>query len=123
MTLDRSMGDIFVEQGFVTREEMLNILGAREDTTEPVGDLLVRLKKITEKQKLQCVGLQLGVSFVDLAKAEIPPSVGRGIPHAAAIRLMAIPLEITDDAAIVAMVDPLDLAALDELALLLGRDV
>ena len=53
MNIDKPLSEIFVEEGFVTREELNDILAKREDTTEPLGDLLIRLKRITEKQKLQ----------------------------------------------------------------------
>ncbi len=116
MNLDRPIGDIFVEEGYLTREELTQILATRQDTTERLGDLLVRLKKISEKQKLKCEGLQMGVPFVDLARIEIDPTVARSVPHAVAVRLLAVPIEMTDLAASVAMVDPLDLAAIDELS-------
>lgn len=123
MNLDRSIGEIFVEEGYVTREELRHILATREDTTEPLGDLLVRLHKVTEKQKLKCVGLQMGVPFIDLTRSEIDRTASTLIPHAAAIRLLAIPIERTECAASVAMVNPLDLSALDELAAMTGLDI
>ncbi|HEY3779776.1 MAG TPA: GspE/PulE family protein [Fimbriimonadaceae bacterium] len=123
MNLDRSIGEIFVEEGYVTREELLGILGQRENTLEPIGDLLVRLAKISEKQKLKCVGLQMGVPFVDLARIEIEPTSSRIIPHAVAVRLLSIPIERTEVAASVAMVNPLDLSAIDELSALTGLEI
>ena len=123
MNLDRSLGDIFVEEGYVSREELNTILSSREDTTEPLGDLLVRMRKITLKQKLKCVGLQMGVPFVDLARMEIDTDASRIIPHSVAMRLLAVPVEKTEVAASVAMVNPLDLAALDELSATTGLDV
>jgi type IV pilus assembly protein PilB len=123
MNLDRSLAEIFVEEGYLTREELMHILATREDTLEPLGDLLVRLRKITEKQKLKCVGLQMGVPFVDLARIELDETASQTIPHAVAIRLLAIPVERTECAASVAMVNPLDLAAIDELSSLTGLDI
>jgi type IV pilus assembly protein PilB len=123
MNLDKPIGDIFVEEGLLSREEMEAILGSRTDTTEHVGDLLVRLGKITVKQKLKCLGMQMGVPFIDLARVELDADVARLIPHSVAIRLLAVPVEKTDVAATVAMVNPLDLAAVDELFALTGLDI
>lgn len=123
MNLDRSLADIFVEEGLVTRERLNQILSTRENTTESVGELLVRRNIVTEKQKLMCVGLQLGVPFVDLTRTEIDPDASRMIPHATAIRLLAIPIERTDVASNVAMVNPLDLSALDEITAITGLEV
>ena len=123
MNIDKPLSEIFVEEGFVTREELNDILAKREDTTEPLGDLLIRLKRITEKQKLQCMGLQMGVPFVDLAVVEPDQIASTLIPHSVAVRLLVIPVEVTDVSASVAMVDPLNLSALDELTNLTGRDI
>src|SRR4051812_43958431 len=123
MNLDRSIGEIFLEEGYVTREELLQILSDRHDTLEPLGDLLVRQGKISEKQKLKCVGLQMGVPFVDLARIEIDAEAARIIPHSVGVRLLAIPIERTEVAASVAMVNPLDLSAIDELNTLTGLDI
>lgn len=123
MNLDKSLGEIFVDEGYLTHEELQQILSNREDTLEPLGDLLVRLRRITEKQKLKCVGLQMGVPFIDLARMELDQESAKLIPHAVAMRLLAIPIDQTDTAASVAMVNPLDLSALDELAGATGRDI
>ncbi len=123
MNIDKPLSEIFVEEGFVTREELNEILARREDTTEPLGDLLIRLKRITEKQKLKCMGLQMGVPFIDLAVLEPDQFSSTIIPHSVAVRLLVIPVEVTEVSASVAMVDPLNLSALDELTNLTGRDI
>lgn len=123
MNIDRPLSDIFVEEGLISRSDLMEILAKREDTRESVGDLLVRLKKITEKQNLAAVGLQMGVPFIDLAKTELDFDQAKIIPHSVAVRLLAVPIEVTDVSATVAMVDPLDLTALDELSNLTARDI
>lgn len=123
MNLDKSLADIFVDEGYVTHDELQQILANRQDTLEPLGDLLVRLKRITEKQKLKCTGLQMGVPFVDLARMELDPEASKTIPHSMAVRLLAIPIERSEIAASIAMVNPLDLSALDELQAATGLDV
>ena len=123
MNIDKPLSEIFVEEGFVTRDELNDILARREDTTEPLGDLLIRLKRITEKQKLKCMGLQMGVPFVDLAATEPDPAAATIIPHSVAVRLLVIPVEVSEVSASVAMLDPLNLSALDELTNLTGRDI
>jgi type IV pilus assembly protein PilB len=121
--LDRPLGDIFVEEGLISREELLKVLAERDDTTERLGELLVRQGYITEKQCLSCVGKQMGIPFIDLTRTEIDPAISRIIPHTVAIRLLAVPIEKTDVAATVAMVNPLDLTALDELSSATGLDI
>ena len=123
MNLDKPIAEIFAEEGYVSREELNQILSNRQDTTEHLGDLLVRLGRITQQQNLKCQGLQLGVPFIDLARTEIDGEAALIIPHSVALRLLAVPIERTDVSASVAMVNPLDLAALDELAAISGLDI
>ena len=123
MNIDRPLSEIFVEEGLISRTELMEILAKREDTRESVGDLLVRLKRISEKQNLAAVGLQMGVPFIDLAKTDLDFDHAKVIPHSVAVRLLAVPIEVTDVSATMAMVDPLDLTALDELSNLTGRDI
>lgn len=123
MILDRPISEVFIEAGLITPDALSAVLARREDTTEPLGDLLVRLNKITIKQKLQCEAIQIGVPFIDLSQIEIDPVASRIIPHAAAMRLLAIPIERTVVAASVAMANPLDLSAIDELAALTGLEI
>jgi type IV pilus assembly protein PilB len=123
MNIDKPISEIFVEEGLISREELLDILRNREDTLEPIGDLLVRLKKISEKEKLRAIGFQMGVPFIDLARIDLDANIAKRINHAAAVRLLAIPIEISEVSASVAMVDPLNLGALDELSSLMGLDI
>ncbi len=123
MILDRPIGEIFVEAGFLTKAELDHVLATREDTTEPLGALLVRTNRITVKDKLRCEAIQMGLPFADLTKVEIDPDCSRIIPHSTAMRLLAVPIERTDVAASVAMVNPLDLTAIDELAESTGLEI
>ena len=123
MNIDKPLSEIFLEEGYLSRAQLNDILAHREDTTEPLGDLLVRLKVVTEKQKLKCVGLQMGVPFIDISRVEIDDELARMLPHTVAMRLLAVPIEVTDISASVAMVDPLNLGALDELSSILNRDI
>ena len=66
-----SLIDILTEEGLVSHEELSEILGTRSDTTEPLGDLLVRLGKISETQRLFCLGRQRGIEYIALSEFEI----------------------------------------------------
>jgi type IV pilus assembly protein PilB len=123
MNLDKSLADIFIEEGYVHVTQLDEILAHRSDTTEPLGDLLVRMGVITDKQRLKCVGLQSGLPFVDLTNIEIDFETANLISQQVALRLQALPIEATELSASVAMRNPLDVTAIDELSDLMGRDI
>ena len=123
MILDRPISEIFVERGILTRAELDHVLSSREDTTEPLGDLLVRMNRISVKDRLRCEAVAMAMPFVDLTQVEIDPECSRIIPHTLAMRLLAVPIERTEMATSVAMVNPLDLTAIDELAETTGLEI
>jgi type IV pilus assembly protein PilB len=114
MGFEIPLGEILIEEGFISPEELSEILGTRADTTEALGDLLVRLGKISEKQKLFCEGRQRGIEYIDLSEFAIDTSVATLLPHAAALRLKALPVAREGDTTLVAMVNPIDINAIDE---------
>jgi type IV pilus assembly protein PilB len=120
---DRTFSEILIEEGLISSAEIAKILGERESTTEPLGDLLVRLRLLTEKDKARCVGKQNGFPFVDLARTELLPEVSRTIPHSLSMRLRCIIIERSDSALSVAMANPFDISAIDELHVYTGLDI
>jgi type IV pilus assembly protein PilB len=120
---DRTFADILVDDGLITPQELNRILGERDNTTEPIGDLLARLGHITEKQKARCVGKHLGIPFVDLEKMDIDAAVACLIPHSLAVKMRVIPIERSDTAVSVAMVNPLDITAIDALHVSTGLEI
>ena len=120
---DRTFSEILVEEGLTTSSDIARILGERDSTTEPLGDLLVRLGVLTEKDKARCIGKQNNVPFVELARREMDPGVARLVPHRLAMRLRAVPIERSDMAVSVAMANPLDITAIDELQAHTGLEI
>jgi type IV pilus assembly protein PilB len=112
-----SLAEVLVAEGLITKEALQAILSDRADTAEPVGDLLVRLGHITQRDKVQSLAKLYNVPFVDLSAAAIDPDAARLIPRATALRLKAVAIAQDEDALRVAMANPADVAALDELAL------
>jgi type IV pilus assembly protein PilB len=111
---DRTFNDILIAENLISSQKLAQVLGERENTTEPIGDMLVRLGLITEKDKARCLGKQNGISYADLAHRELDPRIARLIPHALALKHMIIPVARTDAGLSMAMVNPLDITAIDE---------
>src|ERR1700730_279146 len=103
MNLDKSLADIFIEEGYVSTGQLDEILATRSGTPEPLGDLLVRMGVISDKQRLKCVGLQSGLPFVDLSTIDIDFESASLISQQVAMRLQALPIEVTELSASVAM--------------------
>jgi type IV pilus assembly protein PilB len=115
-----SLAEVLVAEGLISKETLEAVLGERADTAEPVGDLLVRLGHITQRDKVQCLAKLYSVPIADLSTATIQPEVAGLIPHGTAVRLKALPIERSEGTLRVVMANPADVVALDEVVLITG---
>lgn len=123
MHVERSMQEILIEGGFVSPDQLSDLLSMRKDATEEVDDLLLRLGYLSDKDRMVCRAQQTGIPFIDLNDQDLDFATARRLPQGTATRCMAVALEITDYAASVAMMNPLDLNSIDEIAQALGVEV
>lgn len=117
-----TLTSVFLEQGIITSKELDAALAMRTDVGEDIGEFLVRLGMITERDRVRCVGIQHGIQFVELAADTVDPEVARLIPHAMALRHRAVPVERSQDLLKVAMANPLDVQAVDDIAKVSGLE-
>lgn len=121
-TAENTITSVLIREGIITPEQLDSALAMRTDVRENIGDFLVRLGMISERDRVRCAGLQHGVSFVDLSDMELDVEIARLIPHSMALRYKAIPIERTYDCLKVAMADPLDVQAVDDIARATGLE-
>lgn len=100
----------------LTARELDAALAMRSDVAEDIGVFLVRTGMLTERDRVRCVGIQHGVSYVELSGRELDAETAHLISHSMALRHKAIPLERAGDLLRIAMANPLDVNALDEIA-------
>lgn len=113
---ETTLTSVFVEEGILTARELDAALAMRTDVGEDIGEFLVRKGMITERDRVRCVGIQHGIQFVELSGTEIDLDVARLIPHAMALRYKVIPIGRSGDLLKVAMSNPLDVQAIDDIA-------
>jgi type IV pilus assembly protein PilB len=111
---ERTFNEILIAEGLISPQKLAQVLGERENTTEPIGDMLVRLGLITEKDKARSQGKQIGILYVDLSKMELDPRIARLIPHGLALKHLMLPIVKAEHTLTLAMVNPRDITAIDE---------
>jgi type IV pilus assembly protein PilB len=78
---------------------------------------------ITEKEKVRILGRQWGIPFVDLSDKQIDRDLLKLIPHHLLQRWKAVPIDRNGPRLVVAMVNPLDVYAIDQMRLVSGTDI
>ncbi len=117
------LGDLLIQEQLLTAAQLTEALADQKTSGRKLGRIFVDRGWVTEVQIARSLARQLGAPFVDLATRSIAPEMTALLPEARARRLRALPLEETRGGVRVAMADPSDLMAYDELARLLKRDV
>ncbi len=105
----------FVEDGELTAEDVAEIRVYGEQHGIDLDDAAVKLGKVTTQDLALCKATVCEYPFVDIDMFDIDIANSRLIPKSMAERIIAFPLFVANDVATVAMHEPLDLQALDEL--------
>jgi len=114
---------MLIERGLLTAEHLERALSEQRRTGELLGAILVRLGLVTRDQLLPVLAEQMGVPYVPLERVTIAPEVLAKVPPKVASQYRLVPLRFTDGLLQVAIADPFDVQALDELRLLLSCEI
>jgi type IV pilus assembly protein PilB len=116
-----SLGSILTVAGLITDAELETALEAQRHRGTRLGAVLVELGLLTTRQIAGAIAEQCRVEFVELDTAAIEPEAVRLLPEQLARRFEALPLKILPDGVLLlAMADPTNLRAHDDLQLALG---
>lgn len=108
------LGDLLVSSGVITNEQLEKALEMQKETKERLGDVLIRAGFITEQQLIEALEMQLGVEFVDLTAVSIPVELASYVPKNIAKKFCVVPVKLVKDTLYLAMSDPLDFVAQEE---------
>ncbi|QTE88871.1 type II/IV secretion system protein [Shewanella algae] len=114
------LGDLLVQEQIISEVQLQNALSQQKQTGRKLGRTLIDMDFISEEQLLQFLSHQLNIPFIDISKRPIPAEVVNLLSEVQARRFRALVIEADKDSVLVAMSDPADLQALDELDVLLA---
>ncbi|HET6448513.1 MAG TPA: ATPase, T2SS/T4P/T4SS family [Conexibacter sp.] len=122
--LGRFLGDVLVELGFATRERVDAAVETARASGRRSGRVLIEQSVITEDQLARAVAERYGLDHLDLSAFQVDMTAANLIDSAAAKRYEAVPVAFCDEATLlVAMADPANVLAADDLAMLTRYDV
>jgi type IV pilus assembly protein PilB len=121
--VNRRLGDLLVAEGLITPEDLRRALSEQKGTSEKLGSILVRLNLLSEEQLIGFLSRQYGIPSITLSQLDIDPEVLRLVPSQLAKRYEVIPIKRTGNALTLAMSDPTNVFALDDVAFLTNLQV
>ena len=110
------LGDRLVRSGRITSAQLESALESARRENLLLGQALVEVGAITESELADVLREQGKLTCVRLTPSILDPVVARGLDHETALRLSAIPVNRIAGISTVAMVDPMDLNSVDEIA-------
>jgi MSHA biogenesis protein MshE len=117
------LGEILLQQGLLTEQQLQDALAEQKRSGRKLGRVFVDKGYVSEEQISNALARQLQVPYVNLKHFTVKPEVASRLPETQARRFRALVVEDSGTSYRVAMADPTDLFAYDEISRVLKRDI
>ena len=116
--------DVLLAEGLISRDDLAYAQQEQERTGRSLGRVLIDLELFTEADLVAALANHLGLEFVSLADTDIDAVASSMIPEQLARRYCVLPFALRgSDQLLVAMSDPSNVLALDDIRTITDRDV
>ena len=119
----QGLGSLLLEAGLIDERQLAEALAVQAETHERLGAVLVGMNLVSEAQVAQLLSKQLEIRLFDPGRDTIQPDALNAVPPDLARKYNVLPLSFEGSTIRVAMADPLNLDALDDLRVVTGRKV
>lgn len=119
----KNIGTILVERGYLNADQMPIIIDKLATTRQRFGEIALHEGFVTEEDLARALAEQFQLEYIDLRNFKMDPELLNQLPPDAIYRFRFVPLEMQAHSILVAVADPTDVVNLDELELLLGKQV
>ena len=123
MSEDNQLGSLLITRGLLSPEQLDAALEEQERTHRSLGRILIDGGQVSEAGLVSTLASQLGLEYVDIADYAVDPSATTLISDALARRYQALPIGWQDGRLVVAMADPSNVFAVDDIRTITGADV
>jgi type IV pilus assembly protein PilB len=119
----KQLGDILIEGGLVTPDQLTSAFDQHQALGRSLGRVLVDQGILTESQLVAALAQQIGLRFIDLSDFPVDGSALARVPGSVCRQHMAIPVGFEDGRIVVAMADPANVFAADDIRTISGYEV
>ncbi len=119
----KKIGTILVERGSLLPDQMPIIYEKMTTTRKRFGEIAVEEGLVTDEDLARALAEQFGLEYIDLCNFKMDSELLNQLPPDAIYRFHFVPLDIQPDVIVVAVSDPTDVVKLDELELMLDRQI
>lgn len=116
----KRLGEILISGGVITPQQLQEALAAQKSLGLRLGEVLIRQGLVTEEDILRTMQRQLGLTTIDLNRIVIQEKILSLLPESVIRKYNVLPVDLANGALMVAMNDPTDYYAIDDLRLASG---
>lgn len=116
-TNKKMLGELLVENNLLTDSQLKEALEKQKSSNKRLGEIIVELEFVTEKDLYTLLSKQMGVQYVSLQNSDLDPEVVMKINQNLAQKHSVIPIAIQDGKLVLAMADPFNILAIDDISL------
>ncbi|MDO8462601.1 MAG: ATPase, T2SS/T4P/T4SS family, partial [Deltaproteobacteria bacterium] len=117
------LGDKLIHAGLITLEQLAVARVSKEDLGIDLAEILIQKKFVTEEEILKFLSRELNIPYLSLAGIELDLELVKNVPISLAKRYTLFPVAEKNGRVVVAMSNPLDLAAKDDLKIALRSEI
>ncbi len=121
--MSQRLGDLLVKEKIITPEQLEQATKAQKEQNCRLGSALVKLGFLTDEDVTNFLSRQYGVPAINLSYFEIDPAVVKLIPFETAKRYQILPLSRVGASLTIAMVDPTNVFAMDDIKFMTGFNI
>ena len=123
MSTKRRIGDVLVENGLITPEQLQEALELQRQSGRRLGEILIEIGHVDESQMTEAISERLKIPKISLGQMVIDPTVIQAVSVEIARRYTIVPIFEIGNILTLAMADPLNVIAVDEVKYLTGKEV
>ena len=111
----QKLGQILLKEGLITQTQMDEAVKINEKTNARLGRILVKLGYVENKSIVECLARKYNFPVINIEEHNIPEEVIKRVPYELAKKHFSIPIDYKDNTLIVAMSDPTDSIAIEDI--------
>jgi len=120
---NKRLGELLVDAGVISAAQLDDALAEQKRTGKRLALIFIERGLLAKGEAGRWLALQLGYEYVSLTAEPIDAATARLLPETFVRRLMALPIRHEDGELVVAMADPSDILAIDEVSRITGLHV
>jgi len=121
--INKRLGELLIERGIINTRQLEKALAVQQEKGGLVGEILVELGFVKEEDIAQALTAQYGFPYLPLSNYEINPDVVNIVPGRVARQYMLVPIDKIGNNLTLAMSNPLNVQAIEDVELLSGCSV